>query len=509
MMNCSNKYWEKIQLKKIYMTTVFPVFAFTLFLFIWKCHMENRKPVDFKEIPEERWMEVDWGKEPAVEYDFFKDPNQKYIHVTFTDWAAAAVVNYSKKSGLEETEWELRRIYDRGDWNKIAAFVRSDTGRELYVYTNDENGLRYLLAADVKEGEGLTCMLGDGCYSYDSALEWITYETQPDQKGRAAQYSFTWSDNALIYDPVCLEESACAMEACLTAANAPGGSWELLEDELYVGVNGYLADVWYTNGVQKVHLFIDIWNKQYAVIEAVSSDGQENEFFLNVRLKSQVSPFKLPEEEWTKLDGAYKTESEYFNNAGEWHYAAEYEQLAAWAVNDYAERNGLEQETWFLRRMYMEDGSINAFVSSGNNRELYLLLDEKNKSYVVTVDWNIDGLPASGEKYQYSEDSRLVWHDYRKWYDSGQAEQSPDVSFHILCEDGCYEHNFWDGSVYALKDYLYSVAPDNRDTWSCIQNSFYMGKNRCIGDVWYDSGKKKIHMLVNMYNWEYTVLEVF
>ena len=34
--------------------------------------MENRKPVDFKEIPEERWMEVDWGKEPAVEYDFSK-----------------------------------------------------------------------------------------------------------------------------------------------------------------------------------------------------------------------------------------------------------------------------------------------------------------------------------------------------------------------------------------------------------------------------------------------------
>lgn len=340
------------------MRKVFFVFAFTLILLIWKCHMENRKPVDFKEIPDERWTEVDWGKEPAVEYDFFKDPNQKYIHVTFTNWAAAAVVNYSKKSGLEETEWELRRIYDRGDWNKIAAFVRFDTGRELYIYTNDEKEFKYLLAADVKEGEGLTYMLGDGRYSYDSALEWTTYETQPGQNGRAAQYSFTWSDNALIYDPVYLEESACAMEACLTAADAPGGSWELLEDELYVGANGYLADVWYTNGVQKVHLFIDIWNKQYAAIEAVPSDGQENEFFLNVRLKSQVSPFKLPEEEWTKIDGAYETESEYFNNAGEWHYAAEYEQLAAWAVNDYAERNGLEQETWFLRRMYKKDGSI-------------------------------------------------------------------------------------------------------------------------------------------------------
>ena len=405
-------------------------------------------------------------------------------------------------------KWELRRIYDRGEWNKIAAFVRSDTGRELYIYTNDEKEFKYLLAADVKEGEGLTYMLGDGRYSYDSALEWATYETQPGQNGRAAQYSFTWSDNALIYDPVYLEESACAMEACLTAADAPGGSWELLEDELYVGANGYLADVWYTNGVQKVHLFIDIWNKQYTAIEAVPSDGQENEFSLNVRLKSQVPSFKLPEEEWTKLDGDYEAESEYFNNAGEWHYAAEYEQLAAWAVNDYAERNGLGQETWFLRRMYMEDGSINAFVSSENNRELYLLLDEKNKSYVVTVDWNIDELPVSGEKYQYSEDSRLVWYDYRKWYDSGQAGQSPDVSFHILCEDGCYEHNFWDGSVYALKDYLYFTAPDNRDTWVCAQKLFYMGKNRCIGDVWYNSGKKKIHMLVNMYNWEYTVLEV-
>ena len=36
MMNCSNKYWEKIQFKKIYMTTVFLVFAFTLILLIWK-----------------------------------------------------------------------------------------------------------------------------------------------------------------------------------------------------------------------------------------------------------------------------------------------------------------------------------------------------------------------------------------------------------------------------------------------------------------------------------------
>ncbi len=494
--------------KKIYRAVVLPVFVFLLFLFLWKHPVKDKVPVDFLIISDDKWTEVDWGKEPAVAHDFFRDPNQKYIHVTFTDWAAIAVVNHSKKAGLEEMKWELRRIYDRGEWNKIAAFVRSDTGRELYIYTNDEKEFKYLLAADVKEGEGLTYMLGDGRYSYDSALEWTTYETQPGQNGRAAQYSFTWSDNALIYDPVYLEESACAMEACLTAADAPGGSWELLEDELYVGANGYLADVWYTNGVQKVHLFIDIWNKQYTAIEAVPSDGQENEFSLNVRLKSQVPSFKLPEEEWTKLDGDYEAESEYFNNAGEWHYAAEYEQLAAWAVNDYAERNGLGQETWFLRRMYMEDGSINAFVSSENNRELYLLLDEKNKSYVVTVDWNIDELPVSGEKYQYSEDSRLVWYDYRKWYDSGQAGQSPDVSFHILCEDGCYEHNFWDGSVYALKDYLYFTAPDNRDTWVCAQKLFYMGKNRCIGDVWYNSGKKKIHMLVNMYNWEYTVLEV-
>lgn len=494
--------------KKIYRAVVLPVFVFLLFLFLWKHPVKDKVPVDFLIISDDKWTEVDWGKEPAVAHDFFRDPNQKYIHVTFTDWAAIAVVNHSKKAGLEEMKWELRRIYDRGEWNKIAAFVRSDTGRELYIYTNDEKEFKYLLAADVKEGEGLTYMLGDGRYSYDSALEWTTYETQPGQNGRAAQYSFTWSDNALIYDSVYLEESACAMEACLTAADAPGGSWELLEDELYVGANGYLADVWYTNGVQKVHLFIDIWNKQYTAIEAVPSDGQENEFSLNVRLKSQVPSFKLPEEEWTKLDGDYEAESEYFNNAGEWHYAAEYEQLAAWAVNDYAERNGLGQETWFLRRMYMEDGSINAFVSSENNRELYLLLDEKNKSYVVTVDWNIDELPVSGEKYQYSEDSRLVWYDYRKWYDSGQAGQSPDVSFHILCEDGCYEHNFWDGSVYALKDYLYFTAPDNRDTWVCAQKLFYMGKNRCIGDVWYNSEKKKIHMLVNMYNWEYTVLEV-
>ncbi len=226
--------------------------------------------------------------------------------------------------------------------------------------------------------------------------------------------------------------------------------------------------------------------------------------FLNDGLKRHIPSFTIPEEEWTKLDRSYEVEGEYFYNAGEWHYATEYEQLAAWAVRDYAEKNGLEQKKWFLRHMYREDGSVNAFVCSGTGRELYLLLDEENEKYLVTVDWKVDDL----SDYQYSEYSRLVWYDYWEWYNLEQSGQKPEYDFVVAWREDYYENNFWQWSAHALRAYLYSVAPNNRDTWVCMQKSFYMGKNGCIGDVWYDSGKEKIHMLVNMNNKEYTILEV-
>ena len=40
-----------------------------------------------------------------------------------------------------------------------------------------------------------------------------------------------------------------------------------MKDKIYIGVNGYLADLWYSNGEKRVHMVIDIWNKLYAVIE--------------------------------------------------------------------------------------------------------------------------------------------------------------------------------------------------------------------------------------------------
>ncbi len=264
--------------KKIYMIIFFLIAGFCLFQFVQKNYLKQMALIDFAEISEDRWTEAKWKDEvlgyTAVEHDFFRDPNQKYIPVGYTDPAAVAVVNYSKRSELEESEWELRRLYGDGDSGRIAVFVKSDTGRELYLYVHGGADVKYLLAADVKEGEGLMYMLGDGRYSYDSALEWTTYEMQSDKNRKTMQYSLTWSENAWIYDTVYLEESAYAMEDYLNAVKAPGGNWELLDDDLYVGVNGYLADIWYTNGIQKAHMILDIWNKQYVMVEVISSDDE-------------------------------------------------------------------------------------------------------------------------------------------------------------------------------------------------------------------------------------------
>ena len=48
-----------------------------------------------------------------------------------------------------------------------------------------------------------------------------------------------------------------------------GNNWKLLEDMIYIGENGYLTDMWFSDGIQKVHIVIDVWNKLYTVVEVI------------------------------------------------------------------------------------------------------------------------------------------------------------------------------------------------------------------------------------------------
>lgn len=45
--------------------------------------------------------------------------------------------------------------------------------------------------------------------------------------------------------------------------------WELLKEKVYIAVSGYLADLWYSSGEQRIHIVIDVWNKLYTVVEII------------------------------------------------------------------------------------------------------------------------------------------------------------------------------------------------------------------------------------------------
>lgn len=211
----------------------------------------------------------DWQTD-APSYSFFSNANQWHYDLTHEMDPAGIIIHYTKEKNLEEEEWELRKMYTRWNENKeyvSTAFVRSESGRELYLYI-EEMG-KFLVIADIVKGNDLNFALGDNDYSYDSSIPWYSYQERFQEDGDYAGYLIEseWAD---IYDDRYIAEGALAMADFLDAHKADKKEkWELVNNKVYIGVNGYLADLWYSNGTQRVHIVIDVWNKQYAVIEVI------------------------------------------------------------------------------------------------------------------------------------------------------------------------------------------------------------------------------------------------
>ena len=118
------------------------------------------------------------------------------------------------------------------------------------------------------KGNSLSIPLGDGDYTYDSSISWFSYKERLQKRGEYLGYSILTDEGAYIYDDIYIDEGALALAEFLNVHKVDKEpKWELVKDKIYIGVNGYLADLWYSNGEKRVHMVIDIWNKLYAVIE--------------------------------------------------------------------------------------------------------------------------------------------------------------------------------------------------------------------------------------------------
>lgn len=239
-------------------------------LMAWYINRGGRNGSVFPDVQNEISYQMDtWDwKTDAPAYSFFSNANEWYYNLTNEMDPAGILLHYTKENGLKEEKWELRKMYtrwsERGEYVSTA-FVRSESGRELYLYIEDLGS--FFVIADIMKGNSLSIPLGDGDYTYDSSISWHSYKERL-QKREHLGYSILADEGAYIYDDIYIEEGAFALAEFLNVHKVDKEpKWELVREKIYIGVNGYLADLWYSNGEKRVHMVIDIWNKLYAIIE--------------------------------------------------------------------------------------------------------------------------------------------------------------------------------------------------------------------------------------------------
>lgn len=223
------------------------------------------------EIDIEYWENFD-RSDQAITYDYFINSNQWHYDLNSEMDAACIVADYSSKEILKKENWELRCMRTRNmeDHKWVSSiFVCSETGRELYILLK-AGGIeedKYVIIADIARGSSLPILLENGDYSYNSVLTWDSYREGLNIND---EYLILIDENVYVYDNVYIDEGVCAMADYLFSKNADKREkWKIMDNMIYIGVNGYLADMWFSNGYQMVHLVIDIWNKLYTVVEVV------------------------------------------------------------------------------------------------------------------------------------------------------------------------------------------------------------------------------------------------
>lgn len=432
---------------------------------------------------------ADLNKIPS--YFFFSNAYQWAYHLNNESAAATVICAYAEDDS-EEGTWELCGMHTRFTDQRWAGsfFARSDKGRELYILWDvpPYADLEYLVMADGIQGT-------DGSYSYDSSLTWETYKSQSASSEKESEYTIHVSADAYIYDSTYIDEGINAMLDYLESIQADQDVvWCLLSDLIYIGGNGCLADMSFSNGMKRLHMMIDVQNKQYSVVEVY--DTQE-ENYLTTDSQAQI--------DWENLylEGA---EADFFVNAFQWHYNPQLEKAAARAVKDYAEKIGLEDEEWELTHMYSEDGALGVVArAKSTDRRLSLLI--KGNTYQVIADVH------KGDSGEYdlsdgylSYDSEMKWHSYYEWTINGEKEN--ESVYTVRCNEEYYQHD----SIYeyqlnrAMQEYLSSINANQEEEWEMQPEKLFVGCYGSLADAWYTNGDRRVHLVVDVWNKTYTVI---
>ena len=436
------------------------------------------------------WREFDSsGKIPS--YYFFSNAYQWAYHLSNESTAAIAICAYAEDDS-EEGTWELRSMHTRytdQEW-ATSIFACSEKGRELYIllrelpYTEPE----YLVMADGIQG-------ADGSYSYDSSLTWKTYKSLSASSAKESEYTIYVSTDAYIYDSTYINEGVNAMSDYLESIRADQNmKWWLLADSIYIGKTGYLADMSFSNGFERVHMMIDTRNKQYSVAEVYDTQEKGN---IIIDLHAQA--------DWDDLylGGA---EADFFVNAFQWHYDPQAEKAAACAVKDYVKKIGLEDEEWELTHMYSEDGAVGvAARTKSSDRRLSLLIKGNTYQVIADVQKGDSGEYDLSDGY-YSYDSEMEWHSYYEWTINGEKENESVYVVH--CNEEYYQHD----SIYeyqlnrAMQEYLSSINADIEEEWEMLPEKLFVGCYGSLADAWYANGNSRVHLVVDVWNKAYAVI---
>ncbi len=212
------------------------------------------------------WQENDISKQEIPSYWYFTNAGQGHYRLYQENEVAIAVKKYAGMTGMENEEWTLRRIsYIDGIYH---AYVESEMGNELYVLLSEIGSEMYfIIAVDIrKSGEG-EILLQDERYSYNSVLEWNSYADWFYGEKRVWD-SIHFECEGNYFDHT--YEDGCRYAICDYLERTDGdrsSNWMIEENSLYVGRNGYIADIYCTNGEIGISLLIDVWNHSYAVLK--------------------------------------------------------------------------------------------------------------------------------------------------------------------------------------------------------------------------------------------------
>lgn len=437
------------------------------------------------------WRSYDYAEHKYPSYYFFSNAYQWAYHLSNESTAAITICAYAWDDS-EEGTWELRSMrtrYTDQEWVQVF-FACSEKGRELYIllrelpYAEPE----YLVMADGMQGM-------DGSYTYDSSLHWKTYQDEPTYSEKNAGYTIYVSSDAYVYDSTYIDEGVNAMTDYLVSAQADQEvEWYLLDDLIYIGQKGYLADMSFSNGIKRVHMMIDTQNKQYSVVEVY--DTQEENYFATDS-QAQIDRDDL------YLEGA---EADFFVNAYQWHYDPQLEKAAACAVKNYAKKIGLADEEWELTHMYSEDGAVGVVARvKSPDRRLSLLIKENTYQVIADVHDGDSGEYDLGDGY-LSYDSEMKWHSYYEWTINGEKEH--ESVYTVNCNEGYYQHD----SIYkyqlhrAMQEYLTSINADIEEEWEMLPEKLFVGCHGSLADAWYTNGNRRVHLVVDVWNKTYAVI---